>query len=85
MATATVKSTYSLDVETHDAIDALAKRLRTSKSDVIRKAVKVLRESAPADPEVEQRLEAARRLRRSLGDQKVDVTAWLKTVRHSRR
>jgi len=85
MAAATVKSTYSLDLETHDAIDALAKRLRTSKSDVIRKAVKVLRESAPADPEVEQRLEAARRLRRSLGDQKVDVTAWLKTVRHSRR
>jgi Arc/MetJ-type ribon-helix-helix transcriptional regulator len=85
MATATVKSTYSLDLETHDAIAALAKRLRTSKSDVIRKAVKVLRESEPVDPEVAKRLEAARRLRRGLGEQKVDVAAWLKTVRNSRR
>ncbi|MFZ4767091.1 MAG: hypothetical protein ACOYMN_19230 [Roseimicrobium sp.] len=85
MATTTIKSTYSLDVETHNAIEMLAKRLSTSKSDVIRQAVKVLRENEPMDPDVEKRIEAAQRLRKSLRSQRVDVEEWLKTIRNSRR
>ncbi len=85
MASATIKSTYSLDLETHDAIEKMAKRLNTSKSNVIRQAVRVLRLNEPANPDVARRLEAARRLQNSMRKRKVDTTGWLKAIRDARR
>jgi hypothetical protein len=39
MATTTVKSTYSLDVDTVRELDAVARRWRVSKSEALRRAI----------------------------------------------
>ncbi len=86
MATATSKSTYSLDVATHDAIEKLAKRLSTSKSDVIRRAVKAMPAQEPApDEDIKRRLTAARRLQKSLAARGMDFDEWMRVAYESRR
>lgn len=40
MATMTIKSTYSLDVETHRTLEELARRWRVSRSEALRRAIR---------------------------------------------
>jgi hypothetical protein len=49
MATSRVKTTYALDAETVGLIDQMARRWGTSKSDVLRRAVRVASEAARDD------------------------------------
>lgn len=75
MATMTVKSTFSLDVETAQRLERLAAERGMSKSAVLRQAIQRL-DLAPATPPL-TRLEAFRKLRESLNLTPAQIDAWL--------
>ena len=84
MAITTIKSTYSLDVESVRALEALARRWSVSKSEVLRRAIRI---AAKEDGPVEgTALGALDRLQTSLRARRVDINRWareLKTERHA--
>ena len=83
MATTTIKSTYSLDVESVRTLETLARRWDVSKSEVLRRAIR-----AVAAEEAGHRggpLAALHRLQASVRDQGVDLDRWVSDVRAERR
>ena len=83
MATVTIKSTYSLDVETVRALEGLARRWNVSKSEALRRAI---RGEAQRQPTAEnEALAALDRLQASLRSRKVDLARWEQDVKTERR
>jgi hypothetical protein len=87
MASAMIKSTYSLDPETVRKVERLAARWKVSKSEVLRRAVAVAdrvpkKEENPADLTP---LEAWRKVQKELSLTSEQVKAWEKESRRIRR
>lgn len=83
MAITTKKSTYTLDVESVRALEALSQSWNMPKSEVLRRAIELaIREESPGK---ETTLSALDRLQASLRDRKVDVTQWAKKLKDERR
>ncbi|MDE0167162.1 MAG: ribbon-helix-helix protein, CopG family [Bryobacterales bacterium] len=83
MAVTTIKSTYSLDVESVRALETLAWRWNVSKSEVLRRAIRLaVREGGPGESAA---LGALDRLQASLRDRKVDVARWSRDLKNERR
>lgn len=83
MAVTTIKSTYSLDVESVRALETLARRWNVSKSEVLRRAIRLaVREGGPGE---DAALGALDRLQASLRDRKIDVTRWSRDLKNERR
>ena len=83
MAVTTIKSTYSLDVESVRALEALAQRWNVSKSEVLRRAIRIAaREGGRGEGAA---LGALDRLQSSLRERKVDVTRWARDLKAERR
>ena len=83
MAVTTIKSTYSLDVESVRALETLARRWNVSKSEVLRRAIRLaVREGGPGKGAA---LGALDRLQASLRDRKVDVARWSRGLKNERR
>ena len=78
-----VKATYTLDVETVRALEALARRLNTSKSEALRRAIRAASGSAPAASS--PALAALDQLQRSAGLTRARASAWMAQVRAERR
>ena len=83
MATMTVKSTYSLDVETVRQLEGLAKRWNTSKSAALRRAIQSAAGQARSDRN--EALEALDRLQGLLALDRGSAQAWADEVRRERR
>ena len=83
MAITSIKSTYSLDVETVRALETLAQRWSVSKSEVLRRAIRLAANEDP--PNRSTALGALDRLQTSVGKRKVDLTRWAVDVRAERR
>ena len=79
----TIKSTYSLDVETARALDEMARRWNVSKSEALRRAIRAAAETLP--PEGERAVEALDRLQRSLALDAQAGDAWVDEVKSERR
>ena len=83
MATQTIKSTYSLDVESVNALEALAQRWKVSKSEVLRRAIRRAamewESGSSAAPGALDQLQA------SLRKRKVNVTQWARTLNAERQ
>ena len=47
MASTTIKSTYSLDVETVRSLERMARRWKVSKSEALRRAIRTVAEQSP--------------------------------------
>ncbi len=77
-----MKATYSLDEETVQVLERLARRLAVSKSEVLRRAIHDLARSdlAPGDTEVA----ALDELQRKLGLTMRDAEEWESQVRSER-
>ena len=76
MATISVKSTYSLDVETVRALDDMARRWGVTKSEALRRAIRAARHgSTPARAEA---LTALDELQRSVKLDKRAANRWAK-------
>ena len=83
MAATTIKSTYSLDVESVRALEALSQRWKVSKSEVLRRAIQLaVREESPGKGAA---LSALDRLQASLRERKVDVARWARKLQDERR
>ena len=83
MAITTIKSTYSLDVESVRTLKALAERWNVSKSEVIRRALRTA-VMAGDDSHHEVALEALTRLQNTVRERGVDLTEWGRDV-HAER
>ena len=83
MAVTTIKSTYSLDVETVRTLEALARRWNVPKSEVLRRAIRAA--ASDENQRVKSKLEALDRWQASLKAQGVDLAAWEREARAERR
>ena len=83
MATTTVKSTYSLDVESVQALEDLARRWRVSKSEALRRAIRSEAGRQPARGR--DALAALDELQASLRSRNVDLEQWARDVEAGRR
>jgi hypothetical protein len=82
MATITIKSTYSLDVETVRTLERLAKQWKVSKSEALRRAIRGAGEKHPAG---EEAIRALEELQGSLRLSEAEARRWEKSVRSQRR
>ncbi|MDE2666740.1 MAG: hypothetical protein OXI69_11365 [Acidobacteriota bacterium] len=82
MAVTTVKSTYSLDVESVRMLEALARHWKVSKSEVLRRALRIaVREGGPGKAATS----SLDRVQASLRGRKVNLTQWAADVELERR
>jgi predicted transcriptional regulator len=82
MAIPTIKSTYSLDPQTVRDLERLARKYGTSKSDVLRRAVRSLAAQETA-PQAES-LQALEELQRRMGLTEEKAADWVTKVRRER-
>ena len=82
MAVTSIKSTYSLDVETVRTLESLARRWNVSKSEVLRRAIRAA--AGEQSPRARKKLEALDRLQASLKARGVDLKRWEQEVRATR-
>lgn len=79
MAITSIKSTYSLDVDSVRQLEMLAERWRVSKSEVIRRALRIA-VMAPDETGGGVALEALTRLQDSVRERGVDLAEWGREV-----
>ena len=82
MAVTTIKSTYSLDIETVRTLESLARRWNVSKSEVLRRAIRAAAEGK--SPRAKRKLEALRQLQASVKRRGIDIAAWEREIRATR-
>ncbi len=83
MATETIKSTYSLDVDTVRALEALARRWNVTKSAALRRAIQASAAREPREPD-RAALSALDDLQRSLGLSGTAAARWSASARAER-
>lgn len=83
MATTTIKSTYSLDVESVRALEELARRQQVSKSEALRRAIRNEARRQPAKGE--DAVAALDQLQASLRARDVDIEQWARDVESGRQ
>ena len=83
MATATVKTTYSLDPETLSRLDEMARRWGVSRSEALRRVIR--RASAEGRGEENEALQALDELQGSLALSDKSARRWAAEARDERR
>ncbi len=83
MAITSIKSTYSLDVETGRQLEEMARRWRVSKSEALRRAIHAVAQQSPE--EQSDALEALNELQGALKLTSAQARAWVKQVMAERR
>lgn len=83
MATISVKSTYSLDVDTVRKLEGLAKRWNTSKSAALRRAIRLAAQQTHSDHN--ETLDALDRLQSRLALDRGAAGTWADEARQERR
>jgi Ribbon-helix-helix protein, copG family len=83
MARTAVKATYALDVATVEALEKMARRWAVSKSEALRRAIRVA--AAAEDPGGRQGLDRLDRLQRAIALTPARAKAWLGEIRAERR
>ncbi len=84
MATPTVKSTYSMDLETVRTLEAVARRWGVSKSEALRRAIRAAA-GQPAPGQADDGLAALEELQRGLNLTPRAADAWGHAIRTERR
>ncbi len=83
MAVTTIKSTYSLDVETVRTLEALARRWNVPKTEVLRRAIRAAA-AGERSQRAREKLEALGQLQDYVQRRGIDVEAWAREVRATR-
>ena len=84
MAITSIKSTYSLDVDSVRTLEALARRWNVSKSEVIRRALRIAAMTGD-DIEGGVALEALSRLQDTVRERGVDLGQWARDLDAERK
>ncbi|MXX34425.1 MAG: hypothetical protein F4Z50_06650 [Gemmatimonadetes bacterium] len=83
MAITTIKSTYSLDVDSVRTLEGLARRWNVSKSEVLRRSLRI---AAATDDQGESApLEALTRLQNAVRERGLDLAQWGRDLRAERK
>lgn len=82
MAIMTIKSTYSFDPETHRTLEELARRWQVSRSEALRRAIRMA--AREAIPPGEDAVSALEQLQQSLGLAPEAASRWEEQVRAER-
>jgi predicted DNA-binding protein len=80
----THRTTFALDQSTAQRLKRLASRWNVSQAEVVRRSLEKTEQAEITPPDVEQRIESARRLRDSLRG-KISAEEWIKMVQEARR
>lgn len=83
MASITIKSTYSLDVETVRQLESMARRWKVSKSEALRRVIRAAADQQP--PAGKEALHALDRLQASLKITKSAARRWEEAAKRERR
>ncbi|MCY4156177.1 MAG: hypothetical protein OXF66_01890 [Gammaproteobacteria bacterium] len=83
MAIPTIKSTYTLDLGSVRALESLAQQWQVSKSEVLRRAIRMA--ASIAYPDKTGPLQALDRLQSSVRERGVDLSSWEQEVIAERR
>ena len=83
MAIPNIKSTYSLDVESVRVLEALAQRWKVSKSEVLRRAIRIAAHGNY--PERGTTLQALDQLQSSVRERRIDLEKWARDVKSERQ
>ena len=83
MAITSIRSTYSLDVESVRTLEGLARRWEVSKSETIRRALRIA--AATSDEGESAPLEALTRLQTTVRERGIDLAKWGRDIREERR
>jgi hypothetical protein len=83
MAIPVIKTTYALDAETVRALEQMARRWGTSKSEALRRAIRA--SAATAGDAAGDAVAALDRLQRAAALSAADAQAWSRSVRAERR
>ena len=83
MAIPTIKSTYSLDVDSVRTLETLAKRWKVSKTEVLRRAIRIAATEGPSGHNTA--LGALDRLQNCVRERNVDVSRWERDLQGERR
>jgi hypothetical protein len=83
MASTTVKTTYSLDLETVEALDALAKRWNVPKSEALRRAIRAA--SREASSTSSDALRALDEIHKSFPLTLAEARRWIAEISAERR
>lgn len=83
MATITVKSTFSLDIASVEALETIARRWGVSKSAALRRVLRAAAEELPPEPETT--VEALDALQRSIALDAEAADRWVAQVQAERR
>ena len=83
MAVTTIKSTYSLDIQSMRKLEELAQRWNVSKTEVLRRAIRMA--AMQGDPGNRTPFNALDRLQSSLREREVDVSQWARDLKAERR
>ena len=83
MAIPTIESTFLLDVESVRTLETLAKRWRVSKTEVLRRAIRIA--ATEGRPENDTALSALDRLQNSVRQRQVDASRWVRDLKADRR
>ncbi len=81
MAVTTIKSTYSLDVESVRTLEALARHWKVSKSEVLRRALRIAASEEGPGKSATRSLD---QLQASLRERNFNLTRWARDVDHER-
>ncbi len=82
MASVTIKSTYSLDVETVRELESIARRWNVSKSEALRRVIRAA--ASEQAPKGSAALEALDRLQEKYGVSAETATSWQEATRRER-
>ena len=82
MAVTTIKSTYSLDVESVRQLEGLASRWKVPKSEVLRRVIRLA--AAEENLDDNSKLAALDRLQASVRERNVDLAQWARDSRTER-
>ena len=85
MSTMTHRTTFALDKGTAQRLKRLAARWGVSQAEVVRRSVEQAERSALLSSHSDARIRAARKLRGLVHQSGVDVQAWMRLARDSRR
>ena len=83
MATQTIKTTYSLDLETVRKLEQMARRWNVSKSEALRRAIRAAAKEEPG--EGQEAIRALDELQRSLGLDAAEAVRWEKAAQTERQ
>ncbi len=85
MATMTHRTTFALDDGAVSRLKKLSALWQASQAEVVRRSLEIAESSHAQGPDIQRRLDAASRLRDRLKSRKINVEAWMRSARESRR